>query len=249
MVGNAKGYIVKYSTTGAISGSNWNLATNYTQSWTPLPGGSPETHVISGLSPDTKYWFAIEAFDAVPNYSNVSNSPSGRTLDLIPPTAITDLTASTPTASSITLSWTAPGDDGMSGNASGYVIRYSTAGPITSANWASATTYAQSWIPAKNGTEEIHVVSGLAPGTTYWFAVEAYDKAGNYGAISTISPSATTLASITPLGGIRINASNVDAILFLAVMVAFVAGGLVVYRRRWKRRWAAAKSQGSFEDL
>jgi hypothetical protein len=249
MVGNATGYIVKYSTTGAISGSNWNLATNYTHSWTPLPAGSIEMHVISGLSPDTKYWFAIEAFDAVPNYSNVSNSPSGRTLDLIPPATITDLAAGTPTANSITLTWAAPGDDGMSGNASGYVIRYSTAGPITSANWASATAYAQSWIPAKNGTEEIHVVSGLASGTTYWFAVEAYDKAGNYGAISTISPSATTLASTTPLGGIHINASNVDAILFLAVMVAAIAGGLGVYRRRWKSRWTAAKSQGGFDDL
>ncbi|MBM3242012.1 hypothetical protein FJZ31_37550 [Candidatus Poribacteria bacterium] len=42
--------------------------------------------------------------------------------DTIPPAAVIDLTASSPTATSITLTWTAPGDDGNVGTAAQYDI-------------------------------------------------------------------------------------------------------------------------------
>jgi outer membrane protein assembly factor BamB len=112
--------------------------------------------------------------------------------DTAPPATITDLAASSPTNSSIILTWIAPGDDGMKGKAMGYLLKYSASGQITGSNWSAATTYAQSWVPAKNGTSETHSITGLSPETTYWFAIEAYDKAVNYGDISN-SPSATTL--------------------------------------------------------
>jgi hypothetical protein len=56
--------------------------------------------------------------------------------DAIPPAAVTDLAATSPTTSSIVLTWTAPGDDGSIGRATTYDIRY-LAGtiPITDANW------------------------------------------------------------------------------------------------------------------
>nr|MDO8135669.1 PQQ-binding-like beta-propeller repeat protein [Candidatus Njordarchaeum guaymaensis] len=114
-------------------------------------------------------------------------------LDGVPPAAITDLLATKPTANTITLTWTAPGDNGNGGNATGYEVRYSTAGHITDANWSTAATCSQSWIPAKNGTAETHVIFDLSSSTTYWFAIKAYDKATNYGAISN-SISATTTA-------------------------------------------------------
>jgi chitodextrinase len=245
MTGNATGYILKYSTTGAITGANWNSATTYTGSlsWTPVKNGTKETHVVSGLSPDTTYWFAIIAHDAVPNNSSVSNSPSGKTLDLIPPATITDLVAGNPTANSITLTWTAPGDNGMQGNATGYIVKYSTTGPINSSNWGSATTYNQSWIPLPGGSTETHVVTGLSSNTTYWFAIMAYDEVPNYSNVSTVSPSARTLAPAQPFGGFVIGASNLTAITFVAVMVALAVAGLAVYRRRWRHRWATIKPQ------
>jgi chitodextrinase len=248
MNGNATGYIVKYSTSGVITSSNWNSATTYNQNWAPVKNGTAETHTVSGLSPYTTYWFAIEAYDEVPNYSGVSNSASAKTLDL-PPAAISNLLAVSPTNTSITLTWTAVGDHGTVGTAAGYIVKYSTTGPINSTNWNSATTYAQSWTPLPAGSTETHTITGLSPNTTYWFSIEAYDEVPNYSNVSTSSPSATTLANVTPLGGIHVSASNTDAILFLAVMVAFIAGGLGLYRRRWKNRWTAEKSQGSFEDL
>jgi uncharacterized delta-60 repeat protein len=201
--GTAAGYWVKYSTAGPINASNWNSATNYTQSWTPLVAGSTETHVILMLMNDTRYWFAIKAYDEVYNYGDISNGASGVTLDAFPPIAITNLVANSPTNSSITLTWTAPGDNGVSGNATGYIVKYSTTGPINASNWESATTYAQSWTPAENGTTETHVITGLYANTTYWFAVKAYDDATppNYGGISN-SPSGRTssIFSTTPAG-------------------------------------------------
>jgi uncharacterized delta-60 repeat protein len=111
--------------------------------------------------------------------------------DITPPAPIANLATSSPTNDSVTLRWTAPGDDGASGNATGYVVKYSTSGPITDANWSSATTYTQSWIPAKNGTAETRVVTGLTPATKHWFAVAAYDEIPNNSSVSN-SPSGTT---------------------------------------------------------
>ncbi len=112
-------------------------------------------------------------------------------VDPNPPAAITDLATSNPTENSITLIWSAPGDDGNTGNAAGYVVRYSTSGPINDSNWDSATTYTQSWMPLSANNNEIHVISGLISDTTYWFAVKAYDEIPNYSNISN-SPSGKT---------------------------------------------------------
>ena len=117
--------------------------------------------------------------------------------DTIPPATITDLAASRPTYTSMNLTWTAPGDDGMNGKATGYIVKYSTIGDITASNWSSATTYAQSWTPTKNGTKETHIITDLRPATTYWFAIEAYDALPNYGGVSN-SPSNTTLVAPAP---------------------------------------------------
>jgi chitodextrinase len=243
MIGNATGYVLKYSTIGAITSANWSSAATYTQSWTPLPSGSREAHVVLGLSPDTTYWFAVEAFDAVPNYGSVSNSPSMKTLVPSPPATITDLAAGNPTTNSITLTWTAPGDNAMQGTAKGYIVRYSMTGPINSSNWNVSATYVQTWIPLPAGSNETHVVTGLSSNTTYWFAIEAYDEVPTYSNVSTISPSARTLAASPQFGGFAIGASNLTAIILVAAMVALVVVGLAVYRRRWKRHWVTIKPQ------
>jgi uncharacterized delta-60 repeat protein len=195
MTGNATGYVVKYSTEGPIDSSNWGSAITYPQSWTPAKNGTLETEVVLYLSNDTRYWFAVEAFDdaPTPNYSDVSNSPYGVTADAFPPARITDLATSSPTFSSITLTWTAPGDNGTLGTATGYVVKYSTTGPIvTGADWNNAMNYSQSWMPLPAGSTETYDVTDLYSATTYWFAIEAYDEASNYGDTSN-SPTATTL--------------------------------------------------------
>ncbi len=55
--------------------------------------------------------------------------------DQTAPAAVTDLATGTVTTSSVDLSWTAPGDDGATGTATTYDVRYSTS-TITAGNWA-----------------------------------------------------------------------------------------------------------------
>ena len=84
---------------------------------------------------------------------------------------MSNLATSNPTSSSITLTWTAPGDDGSTGTATTYDIRYSTSA-ITEGNWASATQVTGEPTPAAAGTNQTMVVSGLSPSTTYYFAIK-----------------------------------------------------------------------------
>jgi outer membrane protein assembly factor BamB len=105
-------------------------------------------------------------------------------VDTVPPASISNLVASNPTNTTVTLTWTAPGNNMMSGTATGYIVKYSTSGPITASNWGSATPYPQSWTPLSPGSAETHEVSGLSNATRYWFAVEAHDAVPNYGNVS-----------------------------------------------------------------
>jgi hypothetical protein len=228
MLGHASGYIVKYSTSGPIDASNWGSAIVYPQSWTPRNAGNTDTYVISGLGNATRYWFAVEAYDEVPNNGTVSNSPNGMTADAFPPATITSLATSNPTDTSITLTWIAPGDNGTLGTTTGYIVKYSTSGPIDASNWNSATTYTQSWTPLPAGNTETKMVSGLNSSTQYWFAIKAYDKIPNYGGTSN-SPSGTTIGTSTFAG------SNAGTLLMIgggaaAVVVVLVA--LVLFKKK-----------------
>ena len=111
-------------------------------------------------------------------------------VDNTPPSPIADLTASNPTQNSITLTWTAPGDDAATGVASGYDIRYSTAS-VTDANWASATRADNEPAPLVSGTSQSHIVSGLTADTTYYLAIRATDDAGHVSDLSNIAAGKT----------------------------------------------------------
>ncbi len=58
--------------------------------------------------------------------------------DTTPPAAVSNLSCSNLTTTSVQLNWTAPGDDGSTGTATSYDIRYSTSA-ITAGNFSSAT--------------------------------------------------------------------------------------------------------------
>lgn len=58
--------------------------------------------------------------------------------DKTPPAAVTDLAVVGVTSNTISLAWTATGDDGNSGTASLYRIRYMAGTPITEQNWDAA---------------------------------------------------------------------------------------------------------------
>ncbi|MEW6413604.1 MAG: two-component regulator propeller domain-containing protein [Candidatus Zixiibacteriota bacterium] len=113
--------------------------------------------------------------------------------DTTPPADILNLTASDPSGSTVTLVWTASGDDGVLARADHYEIKYSIS-PITEDNWSAATTVADPPYPSVVGYPDTCIVSGLSPVTTYYFAVKVADEADNWSGISNVVSATTLLA-------------------------------------------------------
>jgi hypothetical protein len=111
--------------------------------------------------------------------------------DTAPPARVTDLQATNVQATSLDLTWTAPGDDGIEGTADSYSLSYATF-PITEENWLSASITTCP-LPSPPGTREHVPFSGLEPETTYWMALKARDEVGNWSVLSNVVP-ATTIA-------------------------------------------------------
>ena len=102
--------------------------------------------------------------------------------DETPPGEITDLMAEAE-GNTVTLTWTAPADDAgdpTSGPVLSYQVRYSTDGPIESAeDFADATPAGGAPSPGQPGEEEGFLVTDLDFNTQYWFAVRATDDNAN----------------------------------------------------------------------
>ncbi|MEZ4654132.1 MAG: fibronectin type III domain-containing protein, partial [Candidatus Eisenbacteria bacterium] len=121
--------------------------------------------------------------------------PSGPNVsaDTRPPDPIGDLTVGAVTATSVALSWTAPGDDGAEGTAAGYDLRYAEA-EASLDDWTAATLASGEPTPGVAGTLEHFVVGGLRPATHYFFGIRTTDEAGNVSATSDPLVEATTAA-------------------------------------------------------
>ncbi len=86
---------------------------------------------------------------------------------------------------SLTLRWTAVGDDSLVGTAAEYDLRMSPS-PITLGNWDAATAVTGLAAPRPSGSAEQVVVRGLTSGTTYYFAIRTRDDAGNWSGVSNV---------------------------------------------------------------
>ena len=83
------------------------------------------------------------------------------------------------------LTWTAPGDDSLTGTATTYDLRYSLE-PINEENFHLATRVA-SLRPRTSGSAESYTMSGLLPNFDYYFAVRTVDDAGNWSKVSNLA--------------------------------------------------------------
>ncbi len=125
--------------------------------------------------------------------------------DVTAPADVADLTADNETSSSVRLTWTAPGDDGSTGTAAAYDIRYSQS-TITEANWDAATQVTGP-TPAVATSNESMTISGLSPNTTYYFAIKTVDEVPNSSGLSNVEP-ATTLEpgiNLSYLGAFKVS--------------------------------------------
>lgn len=165
---------------------DWGSATVVPDAPLPDSAGKRESMVVSGLASDSPYSFAVKAFDEQDNWSELSNVVVATTListDSVPPSTISDLRVIDSDTSQLTLSWTAPGDDGDSGIAHQYDVRYAVGSSLI---WEIGTPVAGIPLPHSAGISETLIVPGLEKGTSYAFGIKTVDENNNWSEISNV---------------------------------------------------------------
>ncbi|MEJ2722893.1 MAG: hypothetical protein P8181_17410, partial [bacterium] len=94
-----------------------------------------------------------------------------------------DLKATALDESSFELTWTAPGDDYMTGTAAAYDIRYSVRPITTTDEWNRALVVADPPTPKPAGETESLTMTGLTAGS-YFFVIKTVDELGNWSGFS-----------------------------------------------------------------
>jgi subtilisin family serine protease len=109
--------------------------------------------------------------------------------DIHPPDPVgPSLEAVTTGTSSVTMRWLASGDDGATGRANYYDLRYQQ-GPTI--DFPVATPAEGIWTPGPAGSTETFTATGLQPNTEYTFGLVVVDNVGNQSLL-------TTLTVVTP---------------------------------------------------
>jgi hypothetical protein len=120
--------------------------------------------------------------------------------DDVAPAAAGDPKVEAMTSTTVTASFSAPGDDEMDGTVTGYEVRYLAAGELDEVTWSQAREAPVQIAPDAVGTRHDFTLEGLLPQTRYQVGVRAYDECFNLGPI-------TVIDAITP----RAQGGEVDA--------------------------------------
>lgn len=192
--GQASVYDIRYCAR-PLTEASWDSATVVTAIPDPGVAGEQQSVNIRNL-PFGVWHFAMKTADEVPNWSPLSNDVSATVADLVPPAAVVNLMVSYTTARTATLSWTAPGNDGHTGQAAQYDLHYALV-TITEATWDAATRVEGLPEPAAPNVSEGFTVTGLENGQTYYFALKTADGGGNWSALSNV-PSAQVVDYMPP---------------------------------------------------
>ena len=139
-----------------------------------------------GTNPSVNEWYMT---------TQLTRGTTNSGMDRTPPAAITTLQVSAgPNRGQVKLSWISVGDDGYTGTASGYMLRYNVV-PITEENFfesinadriskdgQSDSVYMK---PQPSGKQET-VVGALQVGVTYYFGIKVLDERVNFSLLSNI---------------------------------------------------------------
>ncbi|MFC1756764.1 fibronectin type III domain-containing protein [Patescibacteria group bacterium] len=170
--------------------SNADVSASLTDAYAETTQSFTGLSVVKSVSTDVE----IGILNVAPKISRISQVSAVITYtppDTTAPSAVADLATSGASQNSISLTWTAPGDDAGSGTATTYDVRYSTA-TINDGNWGLATQATGEPSPSVAGSSESFTVTGLSPSTTYYFAIKTSDEVPNESAISNVDSLATT---------------------------------------------------------
>ncbi len=149
------------------------------------------SYIDSSAITGSTFSYKIAAFDGYleSDFSNESSafSKNDNPLnDFVAPSSVNNLSGvSGSRGGEVSLTWTAPGDDGDIGQAYYYTIKYST---HPNFDWTNAYIWKSSRaVSGLYGAREQEIVNGLLGGVTYYFALKTYDVALNESPLSNIS--------------------------------------------------------------
>lgn len=118
--------------------------------------------------------------------------------DLVPPGQIQDLGALPGSDHGrIDLNWTAPGDDGDTGTAAYYVVKYLDE-LITESNWPQAITVQNPPPPMGGGIPQTFTIDGLPEGLVFFAAIKTFDEADNASPVSNAPMSFSSGIAVPP---------------------------------------------------
>jgi hypothetical protein len=104
---------------------------------------------------------------------------SRREIDLVPPAALQETNVSDTSSSKVTLTFTAPGDDGALGDVKGYEVRYRVGDVITEDNFGDSSIVTATFEVVPAGEQQLVTVEGLLPDTEYSIGIRAFDNCRN----------------------------------------------------------------------
>jgi formylglycine-generating enzyme required for sulfatase activity len=119
--------------------------------------------------------------------------------DNVPPAKVIDLSAAPVDSTTIRLTWRAPGDDGLTGTAASYDVRYSGEPIETDADGESAAQAEGEPAPSRAGSTQSFDVTDLLPTTEYFFALRAADAEPNWSARSNVASAVTPRGNVAPV--------------------------------------------------
>lgn len=104
---------------------------------------------------------------------------------------------------SITLDWTAPGDDSLTGTATLYLLRRATSRPDTTSlaamdQWWNAATVCPTPTPAIAGTRQSITITAPFGPATYYFVLKSCDEVPNCSPYSNVAVKVVIQTDITP---------------------------------------------------
>ena len=154
-----------------------------------------DSYTVSGLFPETTYFFNIVVTDPFLNETAYTSLQVETTLDTTAPTPGDSgtISASNIQPNSVDLSWTKAADDISAESALGYRVYYSTSDNLDSVEDIETNGTASGNYTADIATK---VISGLSPETPYYFNIIVRDEAGNKAPYATVS--AETEEDTTP---------------------------------------------------
>jgi WD40 repeat protein/chitodextrinase len=188
--GTATFYDIRYATKEADV-KKWDRAMVVAGEPVPEVAGTRQEYLLTELQQDTMYYIAMTTTDDARNTSALSNIVAIRTADAVPPAPIADLRVGKTGNDWAELLWTASGDDGNSGRATSYSLRYAT-DPDTLKNWDNAYELSSVSAPKDPGNQEEFTVKNLRSNTNYYFGIRAVDNTGNKAELSNVVETLTS---------------------------------------------------------